>query len=259
MPQAVFDYEQVHRARLAAGRARLAAERKHIELLRPGSGLAALRVELALVKLQRALHRKDWRDQPRVPAGNPDGGQWTSEGGGQGPIGNDTVDVDVTGSTGRTDVAQNENERRYSVNLEQEDARGGHAVRDHVGKTKEELFRELDNDWKRWDAGRLQITNYRPAQGSFSSLIEANDFVNETLRENQQKVEAVATGQAKRATLEKRFGYVTGYEAYRRESDSEPYIRNAYGVRVVIEHDARSERGFTVRTAFPINHYTQRR
>jgi hypothetical protein len=25
-------------------------------------------------------------DQPRVPAGNPDGGQWTSEGGGNGGI-----------------------------------------------------------------------------------------------------------------------------------------------------------------------------
>jgi hypothetical protein len=27
-------------------------------------------------------YNPDWEDQPRVPAGNPDGGQWTSEGGG---------------------------------------------------------------------------------------------------------------------------------------------------------------------------------
>lgn len=47
MPQAGFDYEQLHRARVAARRARLAAERKEIELLRPASGLAALRVQLA--------------------------------------------------------------------------------------------------------------------------------------------------------------------------------------------------------------------
>lgn len=82
MPQAVFDYEQLHRARLAARRAGLAAERKEIELLHLGSDLAALRVQLALIKLQRGLRRKDWREQPRVPEGNPDGGQWTSEGGG---------------------------------------------------------------------------------------------------------------------------------------------------------------------------------
>jgi Bacterial CdiA-CT RNAse A domain len=176
----------------------------------------ARRARRAFIKLQRALDRKYRSDQPRVPAGNPDGGQWTSEDGGQGADDDRTLDLDVTGRTGRTGAP--ENERRYSVNLEEEDARGGHAVRDHVGKTKEELVEELDQDWKRWDVGRLQITNYRPAQGSFSSLIEANDFVNQTLRENQEKVDAVATGQAKRATLEKRFGYVTGYEAYRRES-----------------------------------------
>jgi hypothetical protein len=41
--------------------------------------LADLKFELAL----RALGRKYSEDQPRVPAGNPDGGQWTSGGGGQ--------------------------------------------------------------------------------------------------------------------------------------------------------------------------------
>ena len=88
--------------------------------------------------------------------------------------------------------------------------------------------------------------------------MQANDFVNQTLRENRQRVDAVATGREPKATLEKRFGYVTGYEAYRDLPDSESRIRNTYGVRVVIEHDTRSERGYTVRTAFPINQYTQR-
>jgi hypothetical protein len=49
-------------------------------------------VQLALVRLQRALRRKYRPDQPRVPAGNPDRGQWTDRDG-------STVDVDVTGST----------------------------------------------------------------------------------------------------------------------------------------------------------------
>jgi hypothetical protein len=56
-----------------------------------------------------------------------------------------------------------------------------------------------------------------------------------------------------------RFGYVTGYEAYRRDSDSRPYMRSTYGVRVIIDHDTNSERGYTVRTAFPINYYVTKR
>jgi hypothetical protein len=45
--------------------------------------LAALRVKLALLRFEE-LHRKAGfnPDQPRVPAGNPDGGQWTGDGGG---------------------------------------------------------------------------------------------------------------------------------------------------------------------------------
>lgn len=52
----------------------LAAERA--ALLRFKSELASLKAEL---KFRRLLHaRKYSPDQPRVPAGNPDGGQWTS-------------------------------------------------------------------------------------------------------------------------------------------------------------------------------------
>jgi Bacterial CdiA-CT RNAse A domain len=132
-------------------------------------------------------------------------------------------------------------------------------VRDHVGKIEAELFKELDNDWKRWDSGRLQITKYRPAEGSFTSAMEATDFVNQTLRDNREDVDAVATGKKDWAMLEKRFGYVTGYEAYRADPDSDSYIRNTYGVRIIIDHDPRSERGYTVRMAFPTNHYVKRR
>jgi hypothetical protein len=50
---------------------------------------AALRHALALRQMQAlhriALHRSQYNpNQPRVPAGNPDGGQWTAEGGGLG-------------------------------------------------------------------------------------------------------------------------------------------------------------------------------
>jgi hypothetical protein len=81
----------------ATRRARLEAERRQMELLSLRSGVAALRVELAFIKVQLALRRKDWRDQPRVAAGNPDAGQWTSEGGGQASDGDESADL--TGST----------------------------------------------------------------------------------------------------------------------------------------------------------------
>jgi hypothetical protein len=55
------------------------------------------------------------------------------------------------------------------------------------------------------------------------------------------------------ATLQHRFGSVTGKEAFRPNGDSDPYIRDTYGVRVVIRPDTRSWRGYRVHTAFPVN------
>ena len=75
-------YERIERERIAARQAALEAERKERELARLRCEHAAIRVSTALIRLQRALQRKYRPDQPRVPAGNPDGGQWTSEGGG---------------------------------------------------------------------------------------------------------------------------------------------------------------------------------
>jgi hypothetical protein len=45
--------------------------------------LAALRVQFAALKLQRQLKAYD-PSQPRMPAGSPEGGRWTSGGGGSG-------------------------------------------------------------------------------------------------------------------------------------------------------------------------------
>lgn len=56
------------------------------DILRLKSQIAALRFQRALILHMMALQRatKFNPDQPRVPAGNPDGGQWTSGGGGEG-------------------------------------------------------------------------------------------------------------------------------------------------------------------------------
>ncbi|WP_132250594.1 hypothetical protein [Methylobacterium segetis] len=52
------------------------------ELSRIRQVLAGLLVETKLIRLSRSLARKYSPDQPRAPAGQPDGGQWISEGSG---------------------------------------------------------------------------------------------------------------------------------------------------------------------------------
>ena len=72
-------HEQLHHDRAAARRARSKAEQARSELSRLRHEHAAIRVSLALIKLQRVLDRKYDPNQTRVPAGQPSGGQWTSE------------------------------------------------------------------------------------------------------------------------------------------------------------------------------------
>lgn len=228
-------------------RERLLAEQRQRSLLTLRSDLASVRMQLALLKLQRALRRKYDPNQPRVPAGNPDGGQWTSEGGGQGTDGDGAVDVDVTGSTGRTRVTE---DRPYSVDLKEEEARGGHTIRKHVGKTDEEMLARAK---ARTLAGPgLSAHSYR--HGSFRTLEDANDLTSRTLEQNREVVDEVASGARASAFVRTRFGFPTGREAIRlREPNSAPYMRTTYGVGVNIYHDRRSPRGYSVYTAYPRN------
>jgi len=111
----------------------------------------------------------------------------------------------------------------------------------------------------RMRTGNLEVTFYPEAHGSFHDIHQANDFVNQVLKDNKDAVDEVADGRRKDKTLEKRFGYPTGREAYRPSPDVEPYMRTTYGVRVVIEHDRRIARGYRLRTALPFNNWgTQR-
>jgi len=217
--------------------------------------LADLKFELAL----RALGRKYSPDQPRVPAGYREGGQWTSGGGGAGSD-DSRVISEVTPDNEAipgAQYAQGPTQRPYSVVLADEEApKGiGHTIRDHVGKSDEELLDVVQKDWIRYSAGKFEITDFRVAEGSFLSLESANDLVNRTLEDHKETVDRVASGELDRATLDTRFGYPTGKEAFRSTGDSEPYIRDTYAVRVVVRYDSTSERGYAVRTAFPINEY----
>ncbi|MBA4234246.1 MAG: hypothetical protein C0465_27120 [Ralstonia sp.] len=66
-------------------------------------------------------------------------------------------------------------------------------------------------------------------------------------------VDLVATGALNEAWLPQRFGSPTGREAYRPDAFAEPYMRATYEVGVLIRHDTRSQRGYTVITAYPRN------
>ena len=66
-------------------------------------------------------------------------------------------------------------------------------------------------------------------------------------------MDRVAAGEVLQGTLEHRFGYRTGKEAFRPDVDTDPYIRSTYGVRVVIRHDPQRKTGYRLLTAYPIN------
>jgi hypothetical protein len=220
-------------------------------------------------------------DQPRIPKRNPGGGQWTRTGGGSGqspspsvaqPMGN----VDIGAGSSETDglfniapggwstdtanssdgivrVAAADSEGFYTPVLAEEDSIGGHTLSRHSERTSGSLIDWLNSDYKRIRTGNLEITEFPEAEGTFRSKEDANDLVNQVLKLNKDKVDDVAAGKIDGATLQHRFGFVTGKEAFRPNGDSEPYIRDTYSVRVVIRHTERSWRGYRVHTAFPVN------
>lgn len=81
----VSAYGRIERDRLEAGRAARELERRECELDWIRRELATIGVSLALLKLERALARKYRPDQPRVPAGEPGGGQWIGDNDGWSP------------------------------------------------------------------------------------------------------------------------------------------------------------------------------
>lgn len=174
-------------------------------------------------------------DQPRVPAGDPDGGQWTSGGAG--------------GDGARVELVQDRPTRRYTVDLEEEERRGGHTIREHVGKTDQELLSAAGEERHRADVEAGAAVG----RGSFDSKISANDFVNRVLQHNTSAIDLVAAGTVPRVKIDERFGYVTGKEAVWNDPATFPYMRKTYYVRVIVVHDSRVPSGYRVLTAFPIN------
>jgi hypothetical protein len=191
----------------------LPSEHAMPELMALRAQIAGDRLLLTAIRLGLLVRKANFNPgQLRIPAGQVGGGRWTDGGGGEKPI----------------RVAEGDRKRKYSVDLNEEEARGGHTKERHAGKTDDYLLARVSRDRYRF----LGVTIYRWRAGTFLSLESANDFVNRTLEENQAMVDAVASGQRDRAFLKKRFGYVTGTEAFRLDANSDPYMRNTYEVGV---------------------------
>jgi hypothetical protein len=169
-------------------------------------------------------------DQPRVPAGTPGGGQWTSGGGGG------------SSSSDRVQFAQAES-RHSRVDLHEHEMRGGHTIAEHVGRSDSYLLARA-----RGDRGPVAV---RRRAGSFPSLEAATKLVSSTLAKNQDIVERVASGELDDAFITAEFETKTGREAYAPTEYSEVYMRDTYGVGVFIVHDATVEGGFTIWSAYP--------
>jgi hypothetical protein len=195
-------------AKAAAFEAEIEAGYQLLAVLR--EEVAELRAELKRRRLEEAKYSPS---QPRVPAGNPRGGQWTDRSGGQGqsqsqstdlaqPMGN--VDIgDVSGSSELTDLFQITPAEPGTVGVQVavdgrpvdllgEEQRDGHAFEKHVGKSE----RWLLYDVRSIAASATEKGDYFEGfrSGSFTSLEAANKLVNATIAANQGKVDQVVIG-----------------------------------------------------------------
>jgi hypothetical protein len=191
-------------AKAAAFDAEIAAGYRLLAVLR--EEVASLRAEL---KRRRALEAKYSPSQPRVPIGNPRGGQWTDrsgggvgsgdgtrDGGGSNDSGGEGGGADASDVSFGTDsenfsdsivkIVADDSDRRYSVNLGEEEARG-HTLSDHAGKSD----LELEAEFKRRGYDTPYVSFVPKRLGSFESVESANDLVNRTLERNKATVDMV--------------------------------------------------------------------
>ena len=215
----------------------------------------ALAAEVCLRRAERLLRvlERETRyrpDQPRLPAGTSEGGRWTRDGEG----GRVRVAINLprgTISDGDAILPVQDRASGYPVDLRNEEARGGHTIAEHVAKSDGYLKRRLQEELVAAQRKRDEGSGFRV--GSYVSLDAATRLVNATVARHEPEVREVAVGSAAFAHLKSEFEAPTGYEAYAPTGRSQPYIRETTGVFVLIYHDPQSERGYRVRTSYPVN------
>jgi hypothetical protein len=140
---------------------------------------------LCSARLQIHLTKANFNpSQPRVPPGNSRGGEWTAV--------NQSGSNDAVSSSGKTP---------QNIDLhKEENYRGAHTLRYHVGKTGTELLLRMGRPAKWWIP--LAFVMFR--NGSFNSYEDAQYFVNQTIASNAETAKLVSTGLLKEAFLKKR-------------------------------------------------------
>jgi hypothetical protein len=161
-----------------------------IVVIRSRWQLAALRVEAKLLRLGLVLHAYN-PGQLRVPAGQPDGGQWTSE---------DGAEDFTTGDDARLILVGNEDDQRYKVDLRAEEGRGGHTLGRHIGKSDDELFERVrKSQWR-----TLFYNGGEQRNGIFHPSIRPTHL---SMLQSMKKsyVDLVASGSSKSALIKNDF------------------------------------------------------
>ena len=207
----------------------------------PGTAALVARLAGATLMFRAAALQALWRkanfnpNQPRLPRGNPDGGQWTR-------VGAPVEDRAIV-------VAQTSPPQNYSVDLYEEERRGGHTIANHVGKSRQSLLDRL----LRTNLPAGSRIYYMFRNGSFPSIEAASRLVNATLARNRATVDLVVTGALKSAFVTTSFRTPTGIEYFRDNERQQPVLRDTYAVGVRIVHNPWALSGYTVLTAFPLN------
>jgi hypothetical protein len=217
------------------------------ELLEKGMSPQSLMTALGLDEARGELIKRYSLDQPRVPAGSPQGGQWTSEGGGAAPQVQVAINVDPNVASD-ADASILPAGASDLVDLSEEESNGAHTIDEHVGKSDKYLLRRVQDS--RFQIGPFGLT---PRVGSFPSLQAAEKLVNSTISQNQDVVDQVASGDLDVKRINAWFKSSTGKEAYAPSARAKPEIRDTWGIAVVLRHDPTARRGFRVISAYPIN------
>ena len=133
--------------------------------------------------------------------------------------------------------------------LLEHEAKGGHTIAMHVGKSEDFLLSSVSIPRAR----TLFYSINRWRHGSFTSVQAAQRLTNSNLSQNADIVNAVATGQLADAFITSTFASVTGIEAYRiTERASSPIrLRTTMGVGTYIQHAPDMPNGFIIITSYP--------
>jgi hypothetical protein len=161
-------------------RAEIAALRRDLDaLVRDVRNLGEELPALVMAELQSEL-KKYSPDQPRVPAGNPDGGQWTSDGGSAASL---DLSVDRTGDavTPRTQYAQAE------INSRTDAASSGNATNTAAQDTSvwHNLWGVDSTVWTRNDPERHKIWSYELPENHPRAPVEFADSDGVPIHDNQ--------------------------------------------------------------------------